>query len=186
MQIAATKITNRRIAIFFLCVAALSARTALFAADDTQTLLAANNTFLAALAEHNSPAVANLLDPNFTWTNANGATLSRAQLAAKLSPLPILSTQENTKDAGAPPKTNLYGTIGTLEINKARTYVLQIWVKRPAGWRALVYQEVQALPAPPPGGGASASADCDNPCKRVPFQPKTATEREVIQTLPSR
>jgi hypothetical protein len=108
-------------------------------------------------------------------------TLSRAQLVAKL-PTPLLSANENSKGAATPPKTHLYGTIGTVETTRDRVYVLQVWVKRPAGWRALVYQEVQALPAPPTGGGASASADCDNPCKRVPFQPKTATEREVIQS----
>jgi len=175
---------NRPFAFLLLFVAILSAATDVSAADDTetQTLLAANRAFLSALAAHKSPAVANLLDNNFTWTDAHGVTLSRAQLVTKL-PTPILpAANANAKGTDAPPKTHLYGAVGTVEATRGRVYVLQVWVKRPAGWRALVYQEVQALPAPAPGGGATASPDCDNPCKRVPFQPKTATERELIQS----
>ena len=28
-------------------------------------------------------------------------------------------------------------------------HVLRVWVKRPAGWKAMVYQEVRSLAAPP-------------------------------------
>jgi hypothetical protein len=57
-------------------------------------------------------------------------------------------------------------------------HVLRVWVKRPAGWRALVYQEVKLLDAPPtvtPGAGK----DCANPCKSLPFEAKTESDRAV-------
>ncbi len=58
-------------------------------------------------------------------------------------------------------------------------HVLRVWVKRADGWKAIVYQEVMSLEAPPsfaPGAGK----DCENPCQAVPYQPKNATEQQVI------
>jgi hypothetical protein len=57
--------------------------------------------------------------------------------------------------------------------------VLRVWVKRSGVWKAIVYQEVMSLDAPPsfaPGAGK----DCENPCKMVPYQPKNATEQQVV------
>ena len=59
-----------------------------------------------------------------------------------------------------------------------RVHVLRVFVKRAEGWKAIVYQEVLSLAAPPsfaPGTGK----DCENPCKTIPYQPKNQTEREV-------
>jgi hypothetical protein len=55
---------------------------------------------------------------------------------------------------------------------------LRIWVKRPGGWKAIVYQEVMSLDAPPsfaPGAGKV----CENPCKTIAYTPKNETERQV-------
>ena len=52
-------------------------------------------------------------------------------------------------------------------------------MKRAAGWKAIVYQEVLSLEAPPsfaPGAGK----DCENPCKTVPYVPQNYIERQVI------
>jgi hypothetical protein len=57
--------------------------------------------------------------------------------------------------------------------------VLRVWVKRAEGWKAIVYQEVMSLDAPPsfaPGAGKA----CENPCKTVAYQPKNETERQVV------
>src|SRR5258708_13860366 len=57
--------------------------------------------------------------------------------------------------------------------------VVRGWVKRAAGWRALVYQEVlQVEKSEPPAG--KTSAECVNPCKTIPFQPQTVNEKEAI------
>src|SRR5260370_25930954 len=58
-------------------------------------------------------------------------------------------------------------------------HIRRIWAKRPAGWRLLVYHEValgqQAAAAAGPG-----VSDCQNPCKTVPFKPKTEAEQAII------
>ncbi len=59
-------------------------------------------------------------------------------------------------------------------------HALRVWVKRTAGWRMLVYQEVQSLDAPPTVT-PSASKECQNPCKSVGYTPKTDAERAVIK-----
>ena len=56
--------------------------------------------------------------------------------------------------------------------------MLRIWVKRAAGWRALVYHEVsQNLPAAPHGPGRK---EWDNPCKTIPYEPRNEDERECL------
>jgi hypothetical protein len=72
-----------------------------------------------------------------------------------------------------------YGQVETVEANNGKMHVLRVWVKQPAGWRALVYQEVQSLDAPPKTT-PSASQDCQNPCKSVGYTPKNETERAII------
>jgi hypothetical protein len=76
-------------------------------------------------------------------------------------------------------KQYTYGEIGDVQANLGRAHVLRVWVKRPGGWKAIVYQEVMSLDAPPsfaPGAGK----DCENPCRTVPYEPKNETERRVI------
>ena len=65
-------------------------------------------------------------------------------------PKPIVS------GTNAPVKEYTYGDVGDVQANLGRAHALRVWVKRPAGWRALIYQEVMSLDAPPsfaPGAG---------------------------------
>jgi hypothetical protein len=74
---------------------------------------------------------------------------------------------------------HVYGQVGIAQENSARTYALRVWVKRPAGWQALVYQAV-SIGAPP--SFEMTNGECKNPCETVPFEPRTADEREVIHS----
>jgi hypothetical protein len=57
-------------------------------------------------------------------------------------------------------------------------HVLRIWVQRPAGWRALLYQEVlQVTKSETPRPGPT---ECENPCRSIPFTPQTANEKAAI------
>jgi ketosteroid isomerase-like protein len=57
-------------------------------------------------------------------------------------------------------------------------HVLRVWVRRPAGWRALLYQEVlQVTKSESPGPGAG---NCENPCRSIPFTPQTANEKAAV------
>ncbi len=51
-------------------------------------------------------------------------------------------------DAGGAVRHN-YGQVETVEANSGKMHELRIWVKRPVGWRAMAYQEVRSLEAPP-------------------------------------
>ena len=59
-------------------------------------------------------------------------------------------------------------------MDAGRAHLLRVWVKRPEGWKAIVYQEVMSLEAPP-SFAPSAGKDCENPCKMIPYQ---AEERD--------
>jgi hypothetical protein len=67
--------------------------------------------------------------------------------------------------------------------------VLRIWVKRPAGWRALHFNEI-TQPIVQPGNGdvavpseAGVVTSCINPCKSVPLKPATPTGQAALTAL---
>lgn len=143
------------------------------AADETQAVLAADAAFLQAIAKGDKAAVGKLLEADFTWTDSHANKQTRAQVLQKL---PAVA------NADVEPKADIYGQVGVVKADRGATNVMRIWVKRPAGWRALIYQEVAlgsapAAPLPPQG------TECDNPCKNFPYQPKNQTEKDVLAAL---
>ena len=138
-----------------------------------QEMLQADRAFVTAVAKADKPTLTKILDADFSWTDSDGRTLKRSEILETL-PKPGV-----TDESGAASKHYLYGEIGDVQANLGRMHVLRVWVKRPAGWRAIVYQEVTSLEAPPsvtPGAGK----DCQNPCKSVSYQPQNDTERQVV------
>jgi Domain of unknown function (DUF4440) len=141
--------------------------------SQAQDLLRADRGFVQAVAQADKPALAKLLDADFTWTNSDGQTLTRAQVLENL-PKPAIP-DESTAEL----KTYDYGELGDVQSNLGRAHVLRVWAKRAAGWKLIVYQEVQSLAAPPTFA-PSAAADCENPCKTVPYTPTNEVGRQVI------
>jgi hypothetical protein len=138
----------------------------------------ADQAFVHAIAGGDTKAVAALLDQDFTWTNVDGRMLDAAHVRQAL-PKPAIADQ-----SAAQSMQYGYGNVGVVEVNAGKLHTLRVWVKRPAGWRLLVYQEVKSLDAPAtvtPGAGKN----CENPCGAVPYTPKTATEREVMKAYTS-
>src|ERR1700693_1429296 len=145
------------------------------AANEDDTVLAADTALLAALGKMDKSAADKLLDRDFTWVDANAHERTRSQ---------VLDSLPTAANADVQPKVRLYGTAAVVKADRGKAYVMRIWVKRPAGWRALLYQEVTLeslppIPPPPPGTGT----DCDNPCKNYPYQPKNKMEKEVLASL---
>ncbi|PYU33657.1 MAG: hypothetical protein DMG31_08385 [Acidobacteria bacterium] len=151
---------------------------------DDPAVLAADRDFEQAIVKSDAAAMGKLLDSDFQWIHANGKIESRAQVLARMAEL--ARRGEVIVDAGYPfaGKTDTrrhdYGQAAVAQTDADRNHVLRVWVKRPAGWRALVYQEVQSLDAPPKMT-PSAGKECQNPCKSVPYTPKTETQRAVIE-----
>jgi hypothetical protein len=139
-------------------------------------MLQADAAFVQAVAKSDKAALDKLLDTEFTWTTAQGKTLTRAQTLQAIPTALITTTQAKDLET----KSYTYTDLGDVQANQGRAHVLRVYVKRPAGWKAIVYQEVRALAAPPtvsPGAGK----ECENPCKSLQFTPKNDTERQVAQ-----
>jgi hypothetical protein len=150
----------------------LIATGALCSAQDA-AMIHADHAFVEAVNRADRGALDRLLDADFTWTDAEGKTRTKAEV------LQIIPPGQNRAREQAQVKQYAYGDIGDVQENFGRSHVLRVWVKRPGGWMAIVYQEVMSLDAPPsfaPGAGSH----CENPCQGVPYQPKNTIEREVI------
>ena len=126
-----------------------------YSAEPDPAMLAADRAFVQAVNHQDHAALAALLDAGFTSIPKPNSALD-AQ------------------------KAFTYGALGDVQANQDRMHQLRVWVKRPDGWKAIVFQEVLSLDAPPtvtPGAGK----DCQNPCKNVPFRPQNDTEKAVLE-----
>ena len=135
-------------------------------------MMQADTALAQAIAKADKSAFEKLLDAEFTWTTAGGKVLTKAQVLRELPKAAI------TDARSAESKAYTYGDLGDVQVNLARAHVLRVWVKQPVGWKAIVYQELISLEAPPsftPGAGK----DCENPCKTIAFTPRNDTERQV-------
>jgi hypothetical protein len=163
-----------------LCAAMVVAVPKSARAQDDPAVQAADRDFAAAVSKSDKTALGNLLDADFVWIEANGKLEDRVQVLAgapkRLIPVLII----NGKAQFAPVHWHNYGEVAVARTDDDRKHMVRIWVKRPAGWRALVYQEVESLGAPPKVT-PSASQQCDNPCKTVGYRPKNETESEIIK-----
>lgn len=158
------------IGILFGIFAALTGNWVAAAGDD-DAVLQADHAFVQAIAKFDKASLGKLLDADFTWTDSDGKTQTKAEILQSL-PTPVAGY-----DATARERT--YGDVSAVQVNSGKAYVLRVWVKRPSGWRALVYHEVVQLAAPPAAGGPGVK-DCENPCKTVPYKPRNEAEQGII------
>lgn len=173
------RLTANALLAALTCAVAFSAYGRALAADDA-AVRAADGEFRQAAAKGDTAAMGKLLDANFQWIDVNGHVQGRAQV---LKALPKMLIPELIANNQGPSSIHLhnYVQIAVTETDHGRLHVLRVWVMRPAGWRALVYQEVQSLDAPPKVT-PSAAKECQNPCKSVGYTPKTQAERAVIES----
>jgi hypothetical protein len=142
------------------------------AAPVDSAMTKADRAFSQAAAKGDKSALGKLLDTNLLWTDFEGKQSTRAQVLQSMPKLAIPSEQNAER------KQYSYGSLGDIQINSGRAHALRVWAKRADGWKLVGYQEVMSLEAAPtfaPGAGK----DCENPCKGIPFEPKTETERQV-------
>jgi hypothetical protein len=161
-----------RVLLIALGVAFLA--TLVWAGQDDQAMLQADRALVEAVAKEDKPALEKLLDADLTWTELDGRTLAKAQVLRDL-PKPAIANENDAQS-----KEYGYGEVGDVQANLGRTHALRVWAKRPGGWKAIVYQEVVSLEAPFPSAAPGAGKDCENPCKRVAYQPKNEEEKQVV------
>lgn len=146
----------------------------LAAAPRDQAALHADREFVGAAANGDTEAVAKLLDADFTWTDAEGKTYTKVETLNELPRLHVIGDQD------AKVEQRNYGQLVALMASRGKAYTLRVWVKRPAGWRTLVYQEVTLREQPVSSGGGSGVKECENPCKTIPYRPKNEAERGIV------
>jgi hypothetical protein len=146
------------------------------AAAEEPSALQADREFVQAAAKGDTASVAKLLDADFAWTDADGRTLSRAEVLSAL-PTPALG---NEADAHQQRQTR--SQVEAIMADRDKIHVLRIWVKRGPAWRLLVYHEVALgrQQTESPGPVTSGVRNCENPCKTVPYKPKNESEQAII------
>jgi hypothetical protein len=163
-----------------LAFALLLAGTSLYvsthsaSADESESaVLTTDRQFIQAATKGDSSATAKFLDTDFTWTDADGKTLSASEtLHALLKP--ALGDER-----GADLSQRIYGEVAAVSASSGKMHILRLWVKRPSGWKLLVYHEVRQLQQPPTSAGSGVK-ECENPCKTVPFKPANEAEQAII------
>lgn len=139
-------------------------------AEESDRLQQEDQAFVRAFRQQQRTALNALLDRNFIWIDSNGKRLSRA---AVLQKLPAVA------NADVELQSRIYGHVAVVRANHGRVNVLRVWIKRPGRWRAVLYQEVTQVEKSESPGGAS-SEECVNPCKTIPYQPETQSEKEAL------
>jgi len=79
-------------------------------------------------------------------------------------------------------QANFYGRLLTVRGTHGDARFLRIFVKRRHGWKALMVLETPVAPAGAPASveQAAGAGDCDNPCRSVPYTPKTAMDKDIL------
>ena len=142
--------------------------------QESQSAAASDRALVAELNTGDPISALESLDDGVTWTTAAGHTLTKVQLTDSFPQLAIAG--ESAGDA----KVFDYGRVVVVRADRDRAHTLRVWVQRPAGWRLLVYQEVESLAAASAAAPPGIGSECVNPCKTVPYEPKTDNERGVI------
>ena len=167
----------RRLLVATLCswmFAPLRGAVPAVATGEDGAALIADHALLQALSEGNKSKLVVLLDRDFTWIDASGKNLNRTQ---------VLDTPPTVSNADIEPQVRIYGQAAIAKANRGKMQVLRVWVKREPGWRILLYQEVRQVEKSEPAATGEANArECENPCKSIPFQPETQSEREAIDS----
>ena len=145
------------------------------APDNNPEVIAADHSFVLALANSDTQLAGKLLDADCQWTNSAGETIDRSKLAESLPKDPLGDESE------AQVSERTYGQAGAVQVASGKVYILRIWVKRSEGWRLLDFHEVtqRTGAAPPPG---PTTNDCENPCKGVPYTPKNEAEKGILKS----
>jgi uncharacterized protein DUF4440 len=145
----------------------------IFAADDEQVVLQSDKALVRAMGSGDRGGADRLFDADFTWITSEGKLQTRAQ---------VLENLPGVANADIEAQARVYGRSAIVRANRGRVQVLRIWVKRPSGWRAFLYQEVTLAVKSEPPVATAESGDCENPCKTIPFQPETEAEKGAIRS----
>jgi hypothetical protein len=135
---------------------------------------------LAAAAKSDKPAAGELLDAEFEWTTPAGVNHKREETLDNLSVLAMDTRGETAMQSYS------YDRMVVVTGTRPGSRFMRIWVQRPQGWRlfAMIDTAIVAGTAAPFSMPTSEQkADCENPCRTIPFNPATPAQREMLATF---
>jgi uncharacterized protein DUF4440 len=149
------------------------------AADDPgQEAVQADRSLLSALGKSDKAAAGKLLDADFVWTDGDGKSMKKAEVLDGLAAY----AADNQGDEGV--EMHFYGQLETVLGSHHGARFLRVWVKRPAGWREFLELDTPISSA---SGGqrggietGAGQGDCENPCRTLPYTPKTAMDKAIV------
>jgi ketosteroid isomerase-like protein len=141
-----------------------------------QAVLLADKALGRAVAAGDKKSIGGLLDRRFTFIDRSGRSFIKSQFV--LNPPSWPPSDEE-------PAVRRYGRIGVVTgSNGSETspdfVFLHVWLKRRGGWRALAFHETLLTTRAAGPIAVSAPAACENPCKRLPYQPNSPAEQEIL------
>ena len=147
-------------------------------ADEEPAALQADHNFLAAAGEGNQRIAGALLDADFEWTDAEGKTRSKTESLQNLRALEA----DNKGDADV--QSYGYDQMEVITGMHHDARFMRVWVKRPAGWKVLAIVDTPVGHGTAPfATAANAAADCENPCRTIPYEPKTESDKTIVALL---
>jgi len=148
------------------------------AADSDQAVIFADQALRRALATGDKVWIATLLDRRFTFTDRTGKSVAKARI--------VVSPDASVAGDGEDLKVRRYGRVAIVTGStgpqaKPEALFVHVWLKRRGGWRALAFHDsAPTAGTAPPVAKLAAPASCENPCKRIPYQPRTPAEQDIV------
>lgn len=141
-------------------------------APPPDAVISADKELIQAIGKADKAGVERLLDSEFTWIDSNGRSRTRAE---------VLQTFPTPANSDVEVQVRSYEGAAVVRANRGRMQVLRIWAKRAGSWKAMLYQEVMlAVKSEPTPQRWGEPVKCENPCKTIPFQPETESEKQAI------
>jgi hypothetical protein len=130
--------------------------------------------FFEAIAKGERKTAEAYLDTDFEWTNADGETVTRAEAVRDLDALRRPEPEEEVREYD-------YDGIVVISGVHQQAHFMRVWGKRPAGWRAVVFIDTPISKGTAPFSVAVQQnlGDCDNPCRTMPYQPRSTENQEI-------
>jgi len=176
-------ISNLLLSSFLLAASLVLIPSPGVAANSRDDVLKLDRAFTTAFSKADNSGVEKLLDPDFSGTDRKGKTLTKGEYLSVLSSLATGDDSEvQVMDAGT---VVLVRGAHFLPSQNVNVRFVRVWVKRPAGWQLLIYQETNKADKNPEkraGFGAPSNGEpvnCENPCKTIPYKGDTPEEQEV-------
>jgi|GraSoiStandDraft_41_1057321.scaffolds.fasta_scaffold1421277_1 hypothetical protein len=144
--------------------------------DDEKAAKEADRAFVANLGKADRNAIGGMLDRRFAWIDSEGRTRNRRETLKGFAAFAGSAVPDRHVQA------EFLGRMLTVRGNHENSSFLRVFVKRHHGWKAIILMETpfaQDQPAPPLER-SGAAADCDNPCRMVPYLPKTQMDKDIL------